>query len=115
MRFVAAILALIMVFAGATALAHSMIKDINISSGDSFSESPETFEITFSHKTALADIELETASGEAIETGFESADDLAASFSVNLPTLESGDYLLTWKAVARDGHIMTDTIDFSVE
>ncbi len=115
MRILTTILASLMVFAGATALAHSMIKAINISSGDSFAAAPEAFEITFSHKAALADIELETASGEAIETGFESADDMSASFSVSLPTLESGDYLLTWKAVARDGHIMSDTIDFSVE
>lgn len=115
MRILAAILASIMVLAGTTALAHSMIKEINISSGDSFAVSPETFDITFSHKAALADIELETSSGMAIETGFESDDDMSASFSVDLPTLENGDYLLTWKAVARDGHIMSDTIDFSVE
>ena len=40
---------------------------------------------------------------------------MTESFSVDLPDLETGDYLLTWKAIARDGHIMSDTIDFSVD
>ena len=115
MRFLAAILAAALVMAGVSAMAHSMIKEVNISSGDSFTTSPETFEITFSHKAALADVELETSLGEMIDIGFDSEDAMAETFTVDLPALDSGDYLLTWKAVARDGHIMSDTIDFSVE
>lgn len=97
------------------ALAHSMVKSSNISSGDTFSSSPDSFEIEFSHEAGLADVTLETTDGDDVDIGFGGEDDMASEFSVDLPDLDSGDYLLTWRAVAMDGHVMSDTIDFTVE
>ena len=115
MRFLATALVIAVVMAAPAALAHSMIKEVNIASGDVFSSAPEVFEITFSEDIALADLELETSAGQAVDFGFEADTDMSASYSVALPTLDAGDYLLTWPAIARDGHIMSDTIAFSVK
>ena len=67
MRILASVLTVAVLIFGGSVYAHSMIKDVNISSGDTSAQSPETFDITFSHKAALADVELESSSGDAIE------------------------------------------------
>lgn len=109
---------LIAVFAlfmtAAPALAHTTIVSSNIEHGEELTSAPDVFKFSFGDEVGLAGLELETLEGEAIDIDFERSSEIARGFSVPLPTLEPGDYIFKWRAVAKDGHVMRGELDFTV-
>jgi methionine-rich copper-binding protein CopC len=37
------------------------------------------------------------------------------TFALPLPVIDAGTYVITWRAVSGDGHVMSATIEFSVQ
>jgi len=110
---IATALAVFLVFS-APASAHTTIVASNIEDGVSFEAAPEVFEFSFGADVGLAGVELETLAGNAVDVAFERRRQMGKDFSVPLPTLEPGIYVLKWRAVAKDGHVMRGEIDFTV-
>lgn len=111
-RMFAALAALLM-FAS-SALAHTTIVASNIEDGIELEAAPEIFEFSFGAEVGLAGLELETLAGEAVDIAFERPRQMGKDFSVPLPALEQGTYILKWRAVAKDGHVMRGEINFTV-
>ena len=99
----------------APAFAHSMVKSSNITADAVLETAPTSFDIVFAHKVGLAKIGIETPLGEVIEIDYTAPKGMGDTFSVPLPELDGGDYVLTWRAVAKDGHVMSGNIPFSIE
>ncbi|NWG47235.1 MAG: copper resistance protein CopC [Alphaproteobacteria bacterium] len=104
---------LILTVAGAHA--HAMVERANIVEGASYTPPPEAFEVTFIHEVALAAVTIETSLGETVDIGFAPDKAVKASFRVPLPVLAPADYILSWRALAKDGHVMAGKIHFTVE
>lgn len=97
-----------------SALAHTAIKTSNIEAGGTYSESPKTFEFSFGKPVGLAGLELETRSGEVVVINFQPEKSQMTDYSIELPAIGIGEYVLKWRAIAKDGHVMKGQVDFSV-
>lgn len=115
MKFLRTLFAAILVlsFSGA-ALAHTTITRSNIEDGAELAAAPAAFEFSFGAEVGLAGLELETLAGDPVELDFERPKKMGKDFSVPLPELEAGAYILKWRAVAKDGHVMKGEVDFTV-
>lgn len=98
----------------AVAWAHTTIISSNIEDGAKLASAPDAFEFSFGAKVGLAGLELETLAGDPVELDFEQHTTMGKDYSVPLPTLEVGAYILKWRAVAKDGHVMRGEVDFTI-
>lgn len=96
------------------AFAHTTIVASNIMDGSEIRTAPDVFEFSFGADVGLAGLELETLSGEAVDIDFQRPGQMRKDFAVPLPMLEPEAYVLKWRAVAKDGHVMRGEIDFTV-
>lgn len=96
------------------ALAHTAIKVSNIESGATLNVAPETFDFAFGSAVGLAGLTLETIEGIALPFAFDPPAGLQKTFSVKLPGLTPDAYVLKWRAVAKDGHVMTGEVAFTI-
>lgn len=109
-----------MMFAAAPAAAHVVIKSSNIEQGGIYDAKsgnpiPKNLEIAFNADVGLAALRLETAAGDEIELDYVKPKDFQAAFVIPLPFLAIGDYVIHWRALAKDGHAMSGEINFSVK
>lgn len=116
MKFLRSLIATLAVIsiAAATASAHTSIVSSNIESGSQIEVAPASFDFSFGADIGLAGVELETLDGYPVEIAFERPREMGKSFSVPLPMLEPGPYILKWRAVAKDGHVMKGEVGFAI-
>tara|TARA_E500000318_G_C3478411_1_gene179441 strand:+ start:395 stop:754 length:360 start_codon:yes stop_codon:yes gene_type:complete len=98
----------------AAALAHAGLKSSSIEDGAMLSEAPADITLEFTAEVGLASIGLETVDRGPLDVGFSADRRFATLHTVELPDLGNGGYVLEWRAVAGDGHVMTGEIEFSV-
>lgn len=96
------------------ALAHTTIVASNIEDGAELAPAPEIFEFSFGADVGLAGVELGSIVGDGVGIAFERPRQIGKDFSVPLPVLEAGVYVIKWRAVAKDGHVMRGEIDFTI-
>lgn len=112
--FAAASIALAAISA-APALAHAEIESATLADGAVVSAAPAEFSVTFGEPVAVAGVGLKTSDGSDVALDFTPAADPVATFIVPLPALEPGGYALTVRALGDDGHVMTETLSFTVD
>ena len=98
----------------AAAYAHAGLKSSSIEDGATLVTAPSGITFEFTAEVGLASVQLETADGRSLETGFSPDRSFAVEHTAPLPELSEGAYVLEWRALARDGHVMTGEISFSV-
>lgn len=101
-------------FAVTAAFAHTGIKASNIKNGATLDAVPPAFTFEFGQAVGLAAIDLHTAAGAKVALDYKPPKAMAKSFSIPLPRLAPGAYIIKWRAVAKDGHPMSGEIRFSV-
>lgn len=116
MKFLRNLIATVAIFSVTVvpAFAHTSIVSSNIEDGSQIEASPASFDFSFGADIGLAGLELETLDGDPVEIAFERTRETGKSFSVPLPMLESGTYVLKWSAVAKDGHVMKGEVVFTI-
>lgn len=98
----------------AAAYAHAGLKSCSIEDGARLETAPPEITLEFTAEVGLASVQLETADGRPLETGFSPDRSFAVEHAAPLPDLSAGAYVLEWRALARDGHVMKGEISFSV-
>ena len=98
----------------APAFAHGGMIETSIHDNAKLAEAPEDFKVTFQHESAITSMMLMTADKKPIALGFKPSKDLGKEFSVPLPKLAAGSYILSWKSMAKDGHAMPGAVRFTV-
>lgn len=98
----------------AAAYAHAGLKSSSIEDDETLETSPAEITLEFTAEVGLASVQLETADGRALEIGVSPDRTFAVEHAAPLPELSEGAYVLEWRAVARDGHVMIGEISFSV-
>ena len=95
-----------------SALAHTQLTASNPADQAMLETSPESITLSFSEAVRLTAVTVESGSeSQSLELA---AGEPAAEFSVALPTLEPGDYVVQWRAVSADTHVITGEIRFSI-
>ena len=96
------------------AFAHTSIKTANIENGAVLAEAPTVFEFSFGGTIGLAGLELQTLGEETSGITLDAPRGMQKDFSIDLPVLAAGEYVLKWRAVAKDGHVMKGEVAFTI-
>lgn len=96
------------------AFAHGGMMETSIHDNASFAQAPADFKVTFQHDSAITSLMLMTADRKMIAINFKPSRTLGKEFTIPLPRLERGTYMLSWKSMAKDGHAMPGAVRFTV-
>lgn len=105
-----------LVAASSGAYAHAKMMSSVPANGSRVAASLSQLKFTFSKSMRLTTVKVRQ---EQSQLAIAPTEDLPANFitsaTIKIPPLEAGTYSVEWTAVAKDGHIMTGTIDFIVD
>ena len=112
-RLCAALLA-IAALGAAPAFAHAEMTASNIADHASLAKAPDAFTASFEEKATVTGLVLTSDAGKPIALTYTPAKEMSKSLSVPLPKLAAGAYTLSFKVVAKDGHVMMSAIHFTI-
>ena len=113
LRPLALALAMAIGFASA-AEAHTHVRATSIIDNARLTAAPANFTVAFTDPAGIANVSLVTAAGAAVPLAFQPPHDMAATYTIPLPTLAPGAYVISWRMIARDGHVMNGVVHFAV-
>lgn len=103
-----------MFFAGASALAHTELKASVPANAATVDQAPENVELTFSAPVRLTALSIQKDGEQKQSIGpLPAANN--ATFTVALPdTIGDGHYVVSWRALSEDTHVMSGEFMFAV-
>jgi copper transport protein len=96
-----------------TAHAHTSLRDSAPSDGAQLTQVPEEIVLVFSEPVRLTALAVEQRGGERHRLGPLPRERIAR-FTFPAPQLTSGEYVVTWRVVSADTHVVSGDIAFSV-
>lgn len=96
------------------AFAHGGMVETSIHDQAKLAAAPPSLTVTFEHDSAITSVSLMTAEKKPLAIAFKPSKDFAKEYTIPLPQLSKGSYVLSWKSVAKDGHAMPGAIRFTV-
>lgn len=113
-RSIAVIAALVLPLVLTTASAHTGLRTATPANGSTVAEAPKEIVLEFSAPVRLTAVSLASAAGKKVETGAIPAA-TAQQFAVPVSgALTAGDYVVTWRAVGADTHVVSGEVKFTV-
>ncbi len=112
-RFFAALILGLGLFAS-PALAHGGMVVTSIQNQAKLAVAPASVKVTFEHDSAITSVTLMTDAKKQIAVDFKPSKEMSKAYTIPLPQLGKGAYILSWKSVAKDGHAMPGAIRFTV-
>jgi len=97
----------------AVAQAHTHLKDATPAEGSTVKASPESITLTFSEAARLTALTIQKEGGEEQKVAQLPAES-AAKITVPAPKLAPGKYIVSWRVVSGDSHIMSGKLHFTV-
>jgi copper resistance protein C len=105
---------LMSVIATATCWAHAKLQSSTPANHAQLTEAPKSLVLQFSEAAKLAVLKLTTGEKE-ISVPVDKNAKASESFTIGLPDLAAGKYLVQWTAVAADdGHMTKGSFDFTI-
>jgi len=111
----AAVLALLPASMAMPAFAHTKVTKSSIENESTLATAPDKFSFTLDSEATLASIGLIDAKGKDVALHYTPPKTPALQFDVPLPHLGNGFYMLTFKTLARDGHVMNSMVHFTIK
>jgi len=94
--------------------AHAHLHSSTPANHSRLSVAPKTVTLEFEEPVQLTALSVKKAEGEPQKiTSLPAA--ASKTFSLPLPAIDAGTYVITWRAVSDDGHVMSATIQFSIK
>ena len=97
----------------AFALAHAHLVRSSPAENAVLEKPPPSATLVFAEPVTLTAVKIESTDGQKTDVKLPSTKP-AAEASVALPTLALGRYKMSWRAVSKDGHVMSGDIHFTV-
>jgi copper resistance protein C len=113
-RFLPVLISAALMSAAPAAFAHGGMIETSIHDNAKLAHAPADFKVTFQHESAITSMMLMTADKKPMALGFKPSKALGKEFSIPLPNLAAGSYVLSWKSMAKDGHAMPGAVRFTV-
>jgi copper transport protein len=113
MKIVRIAFALVLMGCGALAFAHAKLVKADPADGSTLTVAPAKFVLTFGEPAKLTALALQKDAGPAKMLG-PLPKDAAAEISIPAPKLTPGKYVLTWRVVGNDGHVLPGKLTFNV-
>jgi len=113
MRYVRVVGGLVLALAATAVLAHAHLKKAVPADGAVMGASPASVVLSFSEPATLTACWLQKGAGPKQKiSGLATTP--AQQISVPVPKLEAGTYVLSWRVVGDDGHILPGQIHFTI-
>ncbi len=113
MRIARIVTACLLIGAGSLAFAHTHLVRSTPADRTTVAAAPAKFVLTFAEPVKLTALSLRTDSEPATKIGPLPAT-ASAEISIPAPPLAPGRYVLSWRAMGDDGHVMSGQISFNV-
>ncbi len=97
------------------AFAHPEIQETNPVDGSVLGEVPANIVMTVSGDLLLTRVQMTHDDQASINLDLGDKKEFAARFELPLPDMGSGTYLIEWRGLAGDGHVMRGTFSFRVD
>jgi hypothetical protein len=97
----------------AGALAHAQLTDSSPVDGSQLLDGPTALVLSFSEAVQLTALTIQRNGGTAQR--LVPPEQVAARISVPLPKLAAGAYVLRWRTLGSDGHVVPGQIRFSIK
>ena len=97
------------------AFAHPEIRETNPADGSVLEDVPASIIMTVSGELILTRVQMTHDDQAAINLDLGDEKEFAARFELPLPDLGSGTYLIEWRGLAGDGHVLRGTFSFRVD
>jgi methionine-rich copper-binding protein CopC len=105
-------LAWLLLWGSSGALAHAHLQGSSPVDGSHLSAAPAVLVLSFSESARLTALSLESPDGK--RTQLVAPAEPQARISVPLPSLTPGTYVVYWRALAADGHLVPGQIRFTI-
>jgi len=105
--------ALVLMSCGALAFAHARLVKADPADGSTVKVAPAKFVLTFSEPAKLTTLTLQKDAEPAKKIG-PLPTDASAEISIPAPKLAPGNYVLSWRVVGDDGHVLPGKLSFTV-
>lgn len=105
---------LLLVFGASNAAAHVHLKSSEPADGATLAASPAQITLVFSAAANLTVATLQGPTAGAASKLDVVTNTASAMHSVALPALAPGDYIIAWRALGADGHVMSGEVRFTV-
>lgn len=96
------------------AIAHAHLHSSMPANHSTVTGAPKLIALEFNEPVQLTAVTVQKGDGPATKLG-PLAEAASKTFSLTLPMLEAGNYIVKWRAVSDDGHVMADKLLFAVE
>jgi methionine-rich copper-binding protein CopC len=113
MRYMRVTSGLVLALAATVALAHAHLKKAVPADGAVVSVAPSSVVLSFSEPATLTACWIQKGDGPKQKVA-GLATTPAPQISVPVPKLEAGTYVLSWRVVGDDGHVLPGKIHFTV-
>jgi methionine-rich copper-binding protein CopC len=109
--------ATILILAAAPALAHSFLVDASPSSKDHVAASPKNIKLRFGGgvEPAYSKLTVETPDGKVLAQGAVGKPETPRELSLDAPDLSPGRYIVRYRVLSTDGHIVEGNYEFTVD
>jgi copper resistance protein C len=97
-----------------SAFAHASITNSSIANGGTVATAPSTYGVTFSAPVRLANVMLTTSAGQNVPMSYRGPATPTAQFSIPMPRLAAGSYVMSFRAMGADGHVMAPQTRFTI-
>jgi methionine-rich copper-binding protein CopC len=105
---------LLSVIAASPIWAHAKLQNSTPPDHAQLTEAPKSITLKFNESAKLAMLKL-TTGGKEISVPVDKSAKASETFTLDLPGLAAGKYLVQWTAVAADdGHVSKGTFDFTI-
>jgi methionine-rich copper-binding protein CopC len=110
-------LALVFAFGVSSALAHSFLVDAAPSSKEHVTTPPKTIKLRFGGgvEPPYSKITVETPDGKVLGEGNIGVPDKPRELSLSAPELAPGKYIVRYRVLSTDGHIVEGNYEFTVD
>jgi methionine-rich copper-binding protein CopC len=113
MRYLRVVSGLMLALAATAVLAHAHLKKAVPADGSVVSTAPSSVVLSFSEPATLTACWIQKGDGPKQKiTGFATTP--AQQISVPVPPLEAGTYVLSWRVVGDDGHVLPGQTHFTI-
>lgn len=96
------------------AAAHTAVKGAKPADGATLDSSPASIEITFEHPVQMTSISVVAEKAAERKVTFTPST-AATTFTVDKPALTAGHNEVHWKALSKDGHVVTGKLTYTIK
>jgi methionine-rich copper-binding protein CopC len=113
-RFILPVALALLAATSPAAFAHTHIRATSIADNAVVAQSPANFTVAFTEPAAIANLTLTTTADAPVALSYQPPQGFATSYQIPMPHLDAGAYVISWRMIARDGHVMNGVVHFSI-